>query len=162
MNKPYTFVFFGIVGSGKGTQVELLQKYLKDKNLVSDIVFVSTGVEFRRIITSDNYTGRLIKETNDRGNLQPDFFTISIFINTLMNGMTETSSLIADAYPRTIPQSIALEDAMKYYKRDDIKVIYIEVGKEEAVKRMKLRARADDSDEGITRRFDEYVRIHFV
>jgi len=46
---------------------------------------------------------------------------------------------------------------MKFYQRDEIKVIYIELGKEEAVKRMKLRGRADDTDEGIANRFDEYV-----
>ena len=40
INKPQTFIFYGIVGSGKGTQVELLQKYLKDNNLIkSDLCF---------------------------------------------------------------------------------------------------------------------------
>jgi len=45
---------------------------------------------------------------------------------------------------------------MKFYKRNDIKVIYIEVGKEEAIKRMMLRGRHDDTKEGIAKRFDEY------
>ena len=46
---------------------------------------------------------------------------------------------------------------MKFYERGDVKIIYIEVGKEEAMKRNLLRGRADDTKEGIERRFDEYV-----
>ena len=46
---------------------------------------------------------------------------------------------------------------MKFYGRTDVKIIYIELGKEEAIKRMKLRGRSDDTDEGIANRFDEYI-----
>lgn len=156
-NKPYTFVFFGIVGSGKGTQVELLQKYLKEKNLAEDVLFTSTGNEYRKVIESGSYTGKLVKATLELGHLQPNFLTTSLFTNILVNGMTENISFIADGYPRTIAQSEAFENAMKFYNRDDIKVVYIELSKEEATKRMKLRARSDDTDEGIAKRFDEYV-----
>ena len=31
MNKPQTFIFVGRSGSGKGTQIELLQKYIKEQ-----------------------------------------------------------------------------------------------------------------------------------
>ena len=46
---------------------------------------------------------------------------------------------------------------MKWYKRDDVKIIYIEVGKEEAMKRNLLRGRHDDTPEGIEKRFNEYI-----
>jgi len=46
---------------------------------------------------------------------------------------------------------------MKFYGRNDIKIIYIEVGKEEAKKRNLLRSRHDDTQEGIAKRFDEYI-----
>ena len=157
MNKPYTFVFFGIVGSGKGTQVELLQKYLKDKGLAEEVLFTSTGNEYRRVIESGSYTGSLVKATLEKGHLQPNFLTTSLFTNILVNGMTENISFIADGFPRTIPQSEAFESAMQFYGRDNVHVIYIELSKEEATKRMKLRGRSDDTDEGIAKRFDEYV-----
>ena len=64
--------------------------------------------------------------------------------------------LIADGYPRTIMQSGTFEAMMKFFKREIVNVIYIEVGKEEAIKRMMLRARHDDTEEGIAKRFDEY------
>lgn len=156
-NKPYTFVFFGIVGSGKGTQVELLQKYLKEKNFSEDVLFTSTGNEYRKLIGSGNYTGQIVKESLERGHLQPNFLTISLFTNILISGMKENISFIADGFPRTIAQSEAFEDAMKFYNRNEVHVIYIELGKEEATKRMKLRGRSDDTDEGIAKRFDEYI-----
>lgn len=152
-----TFVFFGIVGSGKGTQVELLQKYLKDQKGATDVLFTSTGSEYRKLVETGNYSGQLVKASLEKGNLQPNFLTISLFTNILTNNMKEGTVFIADGYPRTLEQSKAFEDAMKFYKREKISVIYIELGQEEAAKRMKLRGRTDDTDEGIAKRFDEYV-----
>ncbi len=155
--QPHTFVFFGIAGSGKGTQIEILQNYLKEKNLSQDVVVAYPGNEFRKLIKENNFTSRLIKEKLEGGFLQPNFITISLFSNILITGLTENNTLIADGYPRTIAQSEAFESAMDFYKRDKIHVVYIELSKEEASKRMKARGRSDDTDEGIAQRFDEYV-----
>lgn len=156
-NKPQTFIFFGIVGSGKGTQVELLDKYLREQNISNDVLFTSTGNEFRKLIQSGSYTASKVKETIEKGFLQPNFLTTSLFANILIEGMKENTTLIADGYPRTIAQSEAFLSMMNFYGRDNVKIIYIELGEEEAVRRMKLRARSDDTDEGIKNRFDEYV-----
>lgn len=155
-NKPYTFVFFGIVGSGKGTQVELLQKYLSEKGFTEDILFTSTGDEYRKLVNGDSYTGQVVKDRLENGYLQPDFLTISLFTNILINKMSADTAFIADGFPRTIAQSEAFESAMDFYKRENITIIYLELSKEEATKRMKLRGRSDDTDEGIAQRFREY------
>lgn len=157
MNTPHTFIFFGIVGSGKGTQVELLQKYLKEHSLVEDIVLASPGIGYRKLVSEGYYTGKIVKTSMEQGFLQPDFLTNGLVTSTLAFDMTERSTIFADGYPRTIEQSKALEEMLAYYGRTNTQIIYIEVGKEEAIKRMKLRARADDTDEGIANRFDEYV-----
>ncbi|OGI90372.1 hypothetical protein A2911_01795 [Candidatus Nomurabacteria bacterium RIFCSPLOWO2_01_FULL_40_15] len=154
--KSQTFVFFGIVGSGKGTQVKLLVDFLKKKD-GHECVTTSTGSEYRKLIESGNYTGNLIKDSLTRGELQPDFLTNAIFTNILTSSLTPEKHLFADGYPRTIVQSQAFEDMMKFYKRENIKIIYIEVGKEEALKRNLLRGRHDDTKEGLAKRFDEYV-----
>ncbi|MEK7081142.1 MAG: nucleoside monophosphate kinase [Patescibacteria group bacterium] len=151
-----TFVFFGQVGSGKGTQIELLIDFLKKKDGLES-VYVSPGSEYRKLIQSDNYTGSLVKGPLSRGELLPGFLTDAIMANLFISFLTPEKNLIADGYPREVEQSISFEKMMKFYKREDVKVIYIEISKEEAVKRLKLRGRHDDTDEGIAKRFDEYI-----
>ena len=155
-NTTHTFVFFGIVGSGKGTQVKLLTDFLKDKD-GKESVYAYPGNEYRRLVESGTFTGRLVKESLNQGNLQPDFITNALFTDILIDGLEPEKHLIADGYPRTLGQSENYESLMKFFKRDKIKIIYIQVGKEEAVKRNKLRGREDDNEAGIARRFDEYV-----
>jgi adenylate kinase family enzyme len=154
--QPQTFVFFGQVGSGKGTQVKLLTDFLKNKD-GKECVYVSPGKEYRQLIQSDNYTGTLVKGPLFRGELLPGFLTDAIMVNLFISFLTPEKHLIADGYPRAVAQSVSFEAMMKFYKRDNIKIIYIELSKEEAVKRLKLRGRHDDTDEGIATRFNEYV-----
>src|SRR3989338_1995415 len=154
--QPQTFVFFGIVGSGKGTQVKLLMDFLK-KKYSKHCLYAYPGNEFRKIIESDTYTATLMRDSVSRGELQPGFFPDAMVTNMLINFLTKDSHLINDGWPSAIPQSQTFEVMMEWYKRNDIKIIYIEVGKEEAMKRNLLRGRHDDTKEGIEKRFDEYI-----
>lgn len=155
MESLKTYVFFGIVGAGKGTQIELLKKLMAERD-GHKIVYAYPGNEYRALTQSDSFTGSIVKGRLDRGELQPDFLTISVFTSILVKEMTDTCHLIADGYPRTVAQEEAFVSAMEFYKRGQVEIIYIEVTKEEVIKRMKLRARSDDTDEGIARRFQEY------
>jgi len=151
-----TFVFYGIAGAGKGTQIKLLTDFLKNKHNL-DSVYAGTGEGFRQMINSNSYASALVKEKITRGEYVDDFLTNAIFTNMLVGGLTSEKNLIADGYPRTVPQSGVFLDMMKFFKRDDVKIIYIEVGKEESMKRNMLRGRADDTEEGLAKRYDEYV-----
>ncbi len=151
-----TFVFFGIVGSGKGTQAKLLMDYVKN-NDSKDIVNIATGDEFRKLIQNPGYVNDLVRDILNKGGLQPDFLTIGIFSNILVAGLDNPDKhLFFDGFPRSIPQAEAFVSAMNFYKREKVNIFYIKVGKEEATKRMKLRGRSDDVDEGIAKRFEEY------
>ncbi len=151
-----TFVFFGIVGSGKGTQVKLLIDFLKERD-GREVVYAYPGNEYRKIIESTTETAALVRATIDAGHLQPDFLTNSIFVHFLINDISHEKHLIADGYPRTLDQAKCLEDALKFYNRNDVKIIYIEISHDEAMKRNLLRGRHDDTKEGIEKRFDEYM-----
>ena len=153
--QPQTFVFFGQVGSGKGTQVKLLTDFLKVKD-GQETVYAGTGDGFRQLISSGSYTADLVKEYVNRGELVPDFLTDAVFVNILISNLSVEKNLITDGYPRTAPQSMIFEEMMKFFKRGDIKIIYIELSEEEATKRNLLRGRHDDTKEGLTKRFNEY------
>lgn len=153
--QPQTFVFFGIVGSGKGTQVKLLMEYLKKKD-GRECVYAYPGDEYRKIIESSSYTASLIKESVSRGELQPGFLTDAIVTNILISSLTSESNLISDGYPRAVEQSMSFEKMMHFFKRDNVKIIYIELNEAEAMKRNLLRGRHDDTEEGLKTRFDEY------
>lgn len=153
--QPQTFVFFGIVGSGKGTQVKLLADFLKKKD-GRGTVYVSPGKEYRNLVESDTYTGSLVKGPLSRGELLPGFLTDAIVTNILIYTLTPEKHLIADGYPRAVAQSMNFEKMMEFFKRDEIKIIYIEVNKEEGIKRNLLRGRHDDTKEGLEKRFEEY------
>lgn len=151
-----TFVFFGIVGSGKGTQVKLLIDFLKAKD-GKEVVYVYPGAEYRKLAESNNYTGQVLKDSMHKGHLQPDFLTDALVTNILIRDIDESKHLIFDGYPRTLIQSENLEEMLNFYKKENIKIIYIELSKEEAMKRNLERGRADDTKDGIEKRFDEYV-----
>ena len=151
-----TFVFFGQVGSGKGTQVKLLIDFLKSKD-GRETVYAGTGDGFRKLLESENFTSKIVKESMTRGELQPDFLTNAIFANILSSFLDDEKHLIADGYPRTASQSETFEAMMKFYKRENIKIIYIELSEEEAMKRNLLRGRHDDTEMGLRKRFNEYI-----
>lgn len=151
-----TFVFFGIAGSGKGTQVKLLTDYLKTKD-GKDTLYAGTGEGFRQMMNTPNFTASIVKEKMARGEYIDDFLTNALFVGMLMSGLEPEKHMIADGYPRTMPQAKEFEDMMKFFKREVVNVIYIEVGKEESIKRNMLRGRHDDTPEGLEKRFDEYM-----
>lgn len=152
-----TFIFFGIAGSGKGTQVKLLRDVLKVRTGKAT-VYGYPGSEFRKLVENGNMTGLTLKDAMESGVLLPDFLPNAIFADILISELENDKHLIADGFPRTVVQAENFEEMMKFYKRKNVKVVYLELSKEEAIKRMKLRARPDDTDDGIAKRFDEYIK----
>lgn len=156
MNQGKTFVFFGIAGAGKGTQIELLKKYISQSD-GADFVYAGPGVGFRKLASEDSYVATKIKETINAGRLMPDFFSNSIVANILLNELTAEKNLIADGYPRTVKQASEFMSMMNFFDRSKIDVFYIEISKAESLKRNLLRGRSDDTEESINKRYDEYV-----
>jgi adenylate kinase len=154
---PKTYLFFGNVGAGKGTQIEILKKLLEEKD--GRVVYAYPGNEFRALSASQSFTSQKVKESMEQGNLQPVFLVGTMVTNVLMRDVRDdTDHIIFDGFPRSIKQVEVFEEMISFYKREHIEIVYITISKEEATRRMKLRGRSDDTDVGIAKRFDEYEK----
>lgn len=132
-------LFIGPQGSGKSTQAKLLGEFLK-------IPVISTGDIFRQTATFDG----LIRKILDEGRLVDDKTTAEIVKGRLKEPDCD-SGFIMDGYPRNIDQVNLFDPGFD-------RVIYLDVPKEEVIKRLMERGREDDTKELIERRLDLYFR----
>ncbi len=149
---PYTFIFFGQSGAGKGTQVELLKTVLEKKG--RNVLKIETGAKFRELLTSETLTGRQTKDRIGRGLLLPDFLAISLWGRALIEQITGKEDLILDGLARRPHEAQMLDGAMTFYNRQKPFVVYIKVSEEWCAKRLAERGRGDDTPNQIKKRLD--------
>ena len=148
-------LLFGMPGSGKGTQGQLLGK-------LQGIYHLSTGAIFRSLV-DDSDDGRLVSDCIRHGQLVADDLTIEIWKDWLdahietRDFRHEDQILLLDGIPRTVRQCELLKDHI-----DVLQVIYLSASDTEPIiQRLRQRAliegRADDADEAVIRnRFEVY------
>lgn len=140
-------IFFGMQGSGKGTQAKILaDKY--------QLKIFEMGAELREMATSDSDLGKKIKATIEAGHLVDDD-TIMEVVESFIESIPEHQSVLFDGIPRTIKQAEKMRALLKAHHRDAFGV-FIKVSKEECIKRMLSRGRNDDSAEIIEKRLNHY------
>lgn len=153
---PKTYLFFGNIGAGKGTQVALLREFL-GKNTGKKTVYAYPGQEFRNLLQSEGFTNARAKEILHRGNLLPLFLVSYAVASVLLKDVSsDEDHIVFDGFPRSVEQVSVFNSIVDFYGRKNSEIIYIEISKEEAVKRLMLRGRADDTETGIQSRFGEY------
>jgi adenylate kinase len=154
--QPITVLFFGSQGAGKGTQVQMLIDYLKSKGSQS-VVHIDMGSEFRALRDSGSYAGKLTGEIIDAGVRMPDFMTTYIQTKKLADNLvTGQEHFIADGLARGTDQTRALDEAMHFFKRENLTILSMELSEASAIKRLLARGRNDDTEEGIKNRLSWY------
>src|SRR5574344_103366 len=133
MTEPKAFIFIGRSGCGKGIQVE-------------------PGAFFRKFIQGEGYTQELTKQVLNTGGLMPESFVIGLWVSHLMSNFTGEENLIFDGAPRKLQEAILLDGTLNFYNIKDYKVIYVNVSRDWATKRLFARGRKDDTEEGINKR----------
>jgi adenylate kinase len=134
-------ILFGPPGAGKGTQsAKIIEKY--------SLLHIATGDLFRKHLKEGTPLGNLAKEYMNKGNLVPDQVVIDM-VDDKIRTAENNSGIIFDGFPRTIPQSQAL-DKLLNSKGAPIKVlIELVVPEDELRKRLAERAlkenRPDDA-----------------
>ncbi len=155
--QTHTIIFIGPQGSGKGTQIEMLTKFLKAHDPAHRVIDVQTGRRFRALaMKGEGYTEKKVHETLDTGVLQPLFLSVMLWSDAFHQHLDPEAHLLIDGFPRTIHEAEVLESALSFYRRDHL--IVIDLVTDEAVvrERMMKRARQDDTDASIEARLTWY------
>ncbi|MFH1670472.1 MAG: nucleoside monophosphate kinase [Patescibacteria group bacterium] len=146
-------VFFGIQGSGKGTQA---------KKFAAEFGFdiFEAGGELRKIKKSGTPLGDEVASYIDEGKLVPFEIIMRVTKEAVLE-RTADQKILFDGIPRDSDQMNAFNEIMEEVGRDFL-CVEIKLDKEEAVQRILGRAeeegRADDADKSIIlRRMDTFI-----
>ncbi len=153
----HTVLFYGPAGSGKGTQAALLRDHLASIDPERTALHVVTGDMFRRASEQDSYTGRLIRDIQERGALQPAFLPIWLWASYFVDHLAGNEHLLIDGFPRRPEEASVFDSAMTFYQRTNPVVFVLDVEESELMRRaIEVRRRADDSEELMRRRIAWY------
>lgn len=145
-------IIFGPPGSGKGTQ---------SKNIIEafELVHLSTGDILRGEVANQTPLGLEAKKLMDAGQLVPDEVVIGMIRNKL-NDNPEAKGFIFDGFPRTTAQAEALDKLLSENEANIDVFLSLEVPEDELMRRLlergKIEGRADDNEETIQNRINEY------
>jgi adenylate kinase len=151
---PLNVLLLGPQGAGKGTQASRISTEY-------GIPHIASGEILRAEMGADTDLGRSVKETIERGDLVPDDVMIELIRNRLEQPDTE-AGFVLDGFPRTTVQAEALDSMFNDIGRNLSVAFALQIPDEVAFERLRRRAevegRADDTDDAIQRRLDNFHR----
>ena len=142
-------IFLGPQGSGKGTQASRLARLM-------GVPHISTGAMLRDAVAEGTELGKKADTIMQAGDLVPDDLVVAM-VGERLAQPDAACGYILDGFPRNVSQARALDEVLGV-PLDGL--VQLDVPHEELMKRMLLRAesegRADDTEEGISRRLAIY------
>lgn len=141
-------ILLGAPGAGKGTQGQLLSRFLK-------IPWISIGELFRREIAKKTPLGIEIQKYVDKGQNVPADLALKVLDGCFKNC---SNGFILDNYPRNIDQLNAFKAYIKEQGLKFHKVIHLVVSEDASVRRLLKRAELDRKQKGKARN-DETLDI---
>ena len=119
-------VLFGPPGAGKGTQAHRLADWY-------GIRLIATGDIFRKNVRRETPLGLKAKSYMESGELVPDDVVIGMLVEELGRS---ANGFVLDGFPRTLPQTLALEEELAKLGRPLDAVLRFEIADEIAVARL--------------------------
>lgn len=157
VSSPITVVFFGISGSGKGTQADLLERFLADKDAGRGVLRAEMGHLLREFFKTGTPLAKRAQMIVDGGGLLPSFMPIFMLTDRMNASFQGTEHLILDGVCRRPVQSDLVDEIARFYGRDNLQAIVLELSAEKAKERLTSRGRVDDaSEEAMAKRFAWY------
>jgi adenylate kinase len=151
-----TVIFYGKAGAGKGTQARLLKEVVEKRDTEHPVLYVETGAMFRDFAKQSNFTAQIVKKVLAEGGLLPEFLPVWVWTDIFIKYVTESEHIILDGLARNSDEVPVLARALEFYKRPSVDVVVLHVSEEEAMNRLKERARGDDNDAEIKKRLAWY------
>ncbi len=144
-------IFFGPPGVGKGTQAAIVAER-------TGWAHISTGDMLRAHVKEGTELGVKAKSYMDQGLLTPDELVIDMFLARLAE-LKPDQGFVLDGFPRTLPQAVALDEALSKRGKSIDLAINITAPDDVLMDRMLLRAqesgRSDDTPDAIKVRLDK-------
>ena len=142
--KQMRIVMLGGPGSGKSTYTEYLIRHFQ-------INHIYPGGMLRKEVENNTEIGKRVKEILAKGQFVPN----DIVLDLIKKSVSESpNGYVLDGWPRYMQQVRDMEAS-------NIGVdfaVYLDVSREEVLKRLLARGRADDTEEIINNRIDLYKR----
>ena len=143
-------VIFGAPGAGKGTQSDFIVE-------TYGLTHVSTGDLLRKEIADQTELGKRIKNIMDNGQLVSDDIVVEMMDKAIA---ADTKGMLFDGFPRTVAQAETLDKLLAKHGRELTCTVQLEVPKDELMRRLleraKIQGRADDNEQTINNRLQEY------
>ncbi len=156
--QPLTLAFFGISGSGKGTQAKLLIEHLKKVDPVRSTVHAEMGNYLREFTKEETMISNHVKEVMLGGGLVPSFVAIYMLSRDFDKNVKGDEHFIFDGTCRRPEQSVGVDEIARFFGRTDMHIISMNLSKESAKQRLIARGRSDDaSEESLNQRFGWYT-----
>jgi len=133
-------ILFGPPGAGKGTQATFLTKRF-------DIPQISTGDMLRAAVKAGTALGLQAKQIMDSGGLVSDEIVLGL-VEERLSQEDCNNGFILDGFPRTAIQAEMLSALLERIARKIDAVIFLEVDKEELVKRISGRRSCPNCNKG--------------
>jgi adenylate kinase len=147
-------LLLGPQGAGKGTQAKRISAEY-------ELPHIASGEILRSEMQAGTELGLRVMDVYDRGDLVSDDLMIELIKTRLAQADTE-NGFILDGFPRTTVQAEALDEMFNDIGRNFSVVFALQIPDDIALERLRKRAelegRADDTDEAIRRRLDNYHR----
>ena len=142
-------LLIGAPGAGKGTQAVRLAERL-------GLTHISSGDLLRQHVTDETTLGKTVKEYVTRGDLVPDQMVLDMLRKPIV-AASEAGGYVLDGFPRTVEQAKIAYDTAKELGVAVQIAIYLEVERQELVRRLLARGRgSDDTQDVIEHRLEVY------
>ena len=141
-------ILIGPPGAGKGTQCQRLIELLKVPHL-------STGEMLRAAVKAGTPEGLQAALAMNEGKLVPDPLIVGM-VTRRLEGRDCRDGCLLDGFPRTLPQAEILDDLLERRAMSVDGVIELAVPRDELIRRMLARKRADDDPAIFARRIASF------